>query len=197
MKELDRRVRRTRNALSQSLRELIVEKGYEATTIEHITDRADLNRATFYLHYTNKEELLMAMLESQFDELVQHMEATLQGQPIWENLPGAQIIFDHVAENVSLYKVLLGENGFGYVINRVMAYMAAYDEKELRRYFKDEDLPLPIPLVARHISGSLFALLTWWLENDMPYSPQFMAMAVQKLCIGAWWMPQPGKAISD
>lgn len=195
MKELDRRVRRTRHALSQSLRELIVEKGYEATTIEHITDRADLNRATFYLHYTSKEELLMAMLENQFDELVQHMETTLQGQPIWENLPGAQIIFDHVAENASLYKVLLGENGFGYVINRVLAYMAAYDEKELRRHFKDEDFPLPIPLVARHISGSLFALLTWWLENDMPYSPQFMAQAVQKLCVGAWWMPQPGKDV--
>lgn len=50
-KQLDRRVRRTRRALQDSLTSLILEKGYDAVTVEDITDRADLGRTTFYLHY--------------------------------------------------------------------------------------------------------------------------------------------------
>lgn len=58
-KQLDRRVRRTRRALQDSLTSLILEKGYDAVTVEDITDRADLGRTTFYLHYKDKEELLI------------------------------------------------------------------------------------------------------------------------------------------
>ena len=70
MEKVDRRIRRTRNQLGQALRELIIEKSYEAITIQDIADRADVNRATFYLHYGTKEELLVTSLTEIFDELV-------------------------------------------------------------------------------------------------------------------------------
>jgi hypothetical protein len=55
----DRRVLRTRAALRQALMELIREKGYEALTVEEITQHANLGRATFYLHYRDKDDLLL------------------------------------------------------------------------------------------------------------------------------------------
>ena len=52
--KLDRRVRRTRRLLAEALVALIIEKEYETISITDITERADLNRATFYLHYGSK-----------------------------------------------------------------------------------------------------------------------------------------------
>ncbi len=54
----DRRVQRTRQLLEQALLALLEEQDYESITVQQITDRANLGRATFYLHYRDKEQLL-------------------------------------------------------------------------------------------------------------------------------------------
>src|SRR6186713_2598586 len=58
----DRRVSRTRRALKEALTDLILEKGYEAVTVQHVIDRADVGRSTFYAHFLDKDDLLMAIL---------------------------------------------------------------------------------------------------------------------------------------
>ena len=52
---MDRRVRRTRRQMRDALLALVMENGYESVTIQQITDKADLSRATFYLHYKEKD----------------------------------------------------------------------------------------------------------------------------------------------
>ena len=59
----DRRVARTKRLLDNALLSLIEERGYAATTVADIAERADVGRATFYLHYHDKEELLAESLE--------------------------------------------------------------------------------------------------------------------------------------
>ena len=58
----DRRVQRTRKILRESLLELILDQGYDDVSIQDITQRANLGRATFYLHYKEKDELLQDLL---------------------------------------------------------------------------------------------------------------------------------------
>ena len=53
----DRRIRRTKRLLRQSLAELMNEKEFKDITVKEITDRADLNRGTFYFHYTDTYDL--------------------------------------------------------------------------------------------------------------------------------------------
>jgi len=50
-KKSDRRIGRTRRLMHEALMALIVEKGYEAVTVQDILDRADVGRSTFYAHY--------------------------------------------------------------------------------------------------------------------------------------------------
>lgn len=183
MEKVDRRVRRTRALLGQALRDLILTKPYETITIQDITNQADLNRATFYLHYASKEELLMDSLEQQFDALVERLEVEKNGRPMWENSVTMRLIFEYVAENARLYKVLLGPQGQGYVMYRVLNYIAQVDEGELQAAFGDDALPVPNVILARHFAGALFALIGWWLEEDMPYSPTYMAETIQQLCL--------------
>lgn len=188
---MDRRKKRSRNLLGQALLELVREKKFEQITIQDITDRADLNRATFYLHYGSKEELLADSLEAYFDELVQQISTKTMNKPIWENPEADEMVFSHVAEHADLYRVLLGENGLGYVINRVIDYIAQYSELQLRMGLGTAVTQAPIEIMARHVAGSLYAIITWWLMNDMPYTPQQMAEMTTRLCVtGTVPMPQ-------
>lgn len=59
----DRRRARTRKMLSDALMGLILERGYDAITIQDITDKANLSRATFYLHFGDKQDLYLCSLE--------------------------------------------------------------------------------------------------------------------------------------
>ena len=58
----DRRVSKTRKALKEALTDLILEKGYEGVTVQDVIDRADVGRSTFYAHFVDKDDLLMAIL---------------------------------------------------------------------------------------------------------------------------------------
>ena len=55
-------VGRTRKALKEALTDLILEKGYEGVTVQDVIDRADVGRSTFYAHFVDKDDLLMAIL---------------------------------------------------------------------------------------------------------------------------------------
>ncbi len=181
----DRRVRRTRAALSEAILSLLLEQAYETITIQEIAERADLNRATFYLHYGSKEELLVAALEEQFDALVAEGPSASPEQPIWSIEEDIQQTLDYVAEHAALYKVLLSERGTAYLMNRIVDYIAAYSERELRASLPPGATTVaPLPIIARHFAGSFFALLVWWLQNDRPRPAAEMAEMIKNLCVG-------------
>ena len=82
----DRRIVRTRKLLHESLLALMIEKGYEAVTIQHIIDRANVGRSTFYSHFLDKQDLL----QSGFDQLKQQ----LTHQKMIKNLQIKNLVFD-------------------------------------------------------------------------------------------------------
>ena len=57
----DRRIRRTQKMLKDSLIELMTERDFKNISVKDITERADLNRGTFYNHYTDTYDLLQKM----------------------------------------------------------------------------------------------------------------------------------------
>jgi AcrR family transcriptional regulator len=69
-RRVDRRVQRTRQVLRQAFTEVIQEKGFAATSIQDITERANVNRGTFYLHFTDKYMLLDTFVREDFQHLL-------------------------------------------------------------------------------------------------------------------------------
>jgi AcrR family transcriptional regulator len=75
----DPRIRRTRQALQAALRSLMEQKSLEEISVQDITDLADVNRATFYDHYTDKFALLDAMVAGGFHKLLAERNVVFEG----------------------------------------------------------------------------------------------------------------------
>ena len=71
----ERRALRTRNRLLSAALSLFSKNGLDATTIEEITERADLGKGTFYRYFQNKEEVVLALVEESIDRLIKQMHS--------------------------------------------------------------------------------------------------------------------------
>jgi AcrR family transcriptional regulator len=67
-KGIDKRIVRTRKWLSQAFLELLKERGFQAITVQDITERAAVNRATFYAHYEDKYHLFNSIIDETFQQ---------------------------------------------------------------------------------------------------------------------------------
>jgi AcrR family transcriptional regulator len=73
----DRRAQRTRQQIQQAFREVVQEKGFTATSVREVAERADVNRGTFYLHFADKYSLTAAVVRDAFhQELMRGAPAT-------------------------------------------------------------------------------------------------------------------------
>jgi AcrR family transcriptional regulator len=178
-KKVDPRVVRTRQMLRDALVSLIEEKGFDAITVQDIADRAGLNRATFYLHYRDKQELLVKSLRDAIDELVADIGASTdeQGQLVFdESQRTIKAAFEHVAQHARFYRVMMSAEGVPSFIAGVRDYMAEITLRWLTALQPDPHQGLvPLEIVANSLSWSLLGVLIWWLEHDMPYAPEYMA----------------------
>jgi AcrR family transcriptional regulator len=171
---LDRRVRRTRTLLRDALFALIEEKGYSAITIQDITDRADLNRVTFYFHYKDKDDLLIQVIQEMYDDLAK-TQITAQSLVEWTH-QDALLSFRHIQQHHRLYKVLLSEKGALSLVGRLIDYFAQHALEHTTRYLPSHhELPISLEMVEHFYAGAFVALARWWVLNDMPYSPEKMA----------------------
>lgn len=75
----DRRARRTRRLLKESLLELMEQKHFSEISVRDVTDNADMNRTTFYLHYTDTTQLLQSMEEDLLAEAQVLVDAHIPG----------------------------------------------------------------------------------------------------------------------
>jgi AcrR family transcriptional regulator len=169
----DRRVQRTRQMLQGALIDLILEKGYEAITIKEIAERANVNHATFYLHYKNKEHILEITLRETYEALVVELEN--DKRCCIDSKQATAKIFQHVAAHAPIYRVLLSiRGGVNAAIIQTRNYIASIVQLQLLALAPHPLGGIPYHVIAQHTAGALLAVISWWLENDMPYSPTIM-----------------------
>ena len=174
----DRRVQRTRQLLHEALISLILEKGYDRISVQDIVDRANVGRSTFYDHYQDKDDLLVSDLEVFHGQL----EPGEDGQEIGDVLLSSLHVFEHAQENYRLYKALLGGDGINLILRTSQKQLNDEVLQRLNGRMNASQLEVVPPnILANHLSSSLLSLLTWWLDHDMPYSPEEMEEIYQRL----------------
>ncbi len=194
--KVDRRIQRTRLALRGALLELIKEKGFDSVSVEEITERANLGRATFYLHYKDKEDLLL----DEFRAIASNRVQILSDIPIsiWKSnedcleLANGQapvmpllLVFEHAVQNAELYRILLRGQSSQRIAGQIRAIIAESINKIIQSKIQTEPpttaMEVPVELLAAYFSGALMSSLNWWLEQGALPEPEEMARMFQHL----------------
>jgi AcrR family transcriptional regulator len=171
-----RRRLRTRQQLQAALLDLILEKGHENVSIQDITDRADLARATFYLHFKDKDELLWSVIEDVIHATEREILEEYTGElPSQAEYYGFRNIFDHVDRNRDTYLVILGSKGSAEMYHRVHQYLVEETMRDIQNFDIYAGIRQPPEITARIVVGSLLSLAIWWLETPNEYSAQEIA----------------------
>lgn len=171
----DRRVSRTRRQLRQALMELILERGYHAVTIEDITERADLGRTTFYLHFHDKEELLVESLEEIAEELKIQVEqtASFQAEEGSERINPVSAVFRQVDANRDLYRIILQGEGGTKAARRIRDIIEEAATEFFSRHmsgFTSAPPDTPKGVIAGYFAVAMMGFISLWLDKELPYT---------------------------
>ena len=182
-RKMDRRVQRTRKLLRDALMSLIMEDGYDAISIQDITEKANLGRATFYLHFKDKDELLLDVMEQFIDDFMEQVPQISEAQWRLDDTKALVRLFDFASEHYDLYRILIIGSGGITAANQLRRSVA----ENIARFIQQEIDELgakpivPTDFIANHFAGSLLATIYWWLDSDLTYTPEEMAEMFQKV----------------
>lgn len=195
--KIDRRIQRTRLALRTALLDLLKQKNYDDISLEEITERANVGRATFYLHYKDKEDLIL----EEFSEMANERAETLSEIPFSDWFPAddspenkAQkhvsprpllMVFQHIKEHSDLYYILLKSAKSSRNYERIRKVSTEAIVAFVQNKLVTDPIPIlfkvPIEFFAAYFSGALLSTVDWWLEEGMHYSPEEMTVMFRSL----------------
>lgn len=172
-KETDRRIQKTRRSLRDALISLLLERGWDALSVQDICERADIGRSTFYMHFADKEELLI----SGFDDLRKMLRESAPLGDSQGTLGFVRGMIEHAKEHERLFRALIGKRSGVVVQKRFRQVVLGLLQEDL------SGLPLlqPIDAVAHYLTGAFVELLLWWLESRSNLSASELAALFHQL----------------
>lgn len=167
----DRRIRRTRDSLRQALAQLLSQKELSHITVREVTDLADVNRSTFYLHYTDLRDLY----QKTEDEVVQEISAIIDERPRaagFSFLPVVRCVFDYVAQNERLCAALLRTNDTAFIL-RIVENNRPRNEGEWKALMGNSTLPRDY--FYAFLTSGCVGLIRAWFDGGLREPPAFIA----------------------
>jgi AcrR family transcriptional regulator len=177
----DLRVRRTRKLLQKALLEAASEKGFAQVTVRDITERAMVNRATFYRHYEDKYDLLAHYMEDLSGFIDSGQGETSSGDQSLLNVEsppsGLAKLLRHIQANADFYRVMLGKNGDPAFCGQAFRdFIETGYRRILSRHASQSDPNRPpVDLTVNYLINAGIGAIVWWLDNEQSYSPEQMA----------------------
>lgn len=179
-KKTDRRVKYTKMVVKESFVKLLKKKPISKITIKEICEEADINRATFYAHYTDQYQLL-TQLEN---ELIDEINAYLASFPYHSGDEAVSVellakIFEYIKENGELCSVLLSDSGdisFQKKVMKVVQTRCISEWTAIKSLSKDD-----AEYIYTFTAIGSVGIIQKWLNDGMKISPAYMAETVLKI----------------
>jgi AcrR family transcriptional regulator len=174
-RRVDRRTQRTRQVLQQAFRDLVQDKGFAATSIREITQRANVNRGTFYLHFTDKYALTETVVREVFH---QKLVCTLPDAPGWDR-QSLQVLIQAVLECLEAKYRHQPRPLFALAEVAPLVERAMHEEltellltwlTQIRR--TETQGLIPLDRIARVVSWAIFGTAMQWSQEKMTVSSE-------------------------
>jgi AcrR family transcriptional regulator len=168
----DRRIRRTRERLGDALIALIQEKPLDAITVQEVLDRADVGRSTFYVHYRDKDDLLL----SDFDEFLEAMSTLLiRSGDRSDRVAPVRELFAHVADARRLYTALVASDRMHDFLDLGREHFARAIDRRLAELPRSRNMPGETRAATAYaLAGALVSLMVWWMDHGSVASAEQM-----------------------
>ncbi len=162
MAGIDRRSARTREALHRAMTRLILRDGYEAVSVRDICREAGVGRSTFYTHYTGKDDLKRAGIETIRAELgARERPAPSVGV---SRLAFSLPMFEHARDHVDHYRAIASGRSSAMALDSIRKLLSDQVKAELRAD-RDFGSAMPRDFMSQYLVGAFMSVLTWWLDR--------------------------------
>lgn len=185
-KKTDLRTMRTQKMIVEAFVKLVEEKGYEAVTIQDIANRAMINRATFYAHFTDKQELyekILSLAVEVFTSVISD-DQLIKGKTIRLKHVEQLLtkIYVNVRENSKFFLTITEGNANEFLRKKLAEtlydkYHEIFDSLRIT----ENKLEVPIDFIIEYMTSIFMGTLHWWLTAESSMSPEHLAQLVIKL----------------
>jgi AcrR family transcriptional regulator len=158
----DRRVRKTKRALREGLAELMVDNELRNITVRELTDKVDIHRATFYVHYKDIYDLYNQMedaLVNELDEII-FSNYTPQAREMFSK------VLDYILENKNICRMIFSNNAKNAFLDRLNATLKKMNLEDM---LKRNGLPKAdekIEFYVQYNHMGCLSIISRWVETD-------------------------------
>ncbi|GIO23582.1 TetR/AcrR family transcriptional regulator [Oceanobacillus sp. J11TS1] len=163
-KKIDRRIAKSQKAIRKAFLEMLLEEGFESITIKDITERADLSRKTFYLHYIDKYDLLDKIVDEHLEELGEICDqkrdkGLIEGTIIW---------FDYFEKHKAFFASLFQGTSRISFHNKLLTFIMREVDKKLEKSTLNQNIDRQIVLkfLGTAVMGVLESYVLEEVEGD-------------------------------
>jgi AcrR family transcriptional regulator len=185
-RSIDRRVARTQATLHHALISLILQKEYDAITIEEICETANVGRSTFYAHYTGKDDLHRRGIENLRKVLAdgRKNDPAHSSAAQAHGLSFSRTFFEHAQERKQLFQALAGSRGGALALSTIRQIISDAVREELAAIAGTGSADvIPRELTVQYVVGAFMAVLTWWLDKGAKLPAQRIDTMFQQLAL--------------
>lgn len=172
---MDRRQRKTRDAIFKAFTELLSQKEFNAITVGEIIERADVGRATFYAHFETKDFLLKELCEELFCHLFDSMNGEHEHRHIFEcDAPDSVFLhlFLHLQKNDNNILDLLYSENNEIFLRYFKIGLKSLVESQIDSLEKPNHQGLPKDFLINHICTAFVETVKWWVGGKCKVPPE-------------------------
>ena len=167
---MDRRQRKTREAIFSAFSELIRKRRYESITVQDIIDRADIGRSTFYSHFETKDSLLKAICYDIFEHIIEGEKCDYPDETLTLLSRLTHILWHFEGKKNDIRGILASQS-----CETFMKYLRDYLNEIFTMHAEDFHADVPTEYLKNHLTGSFCETVRWWIQEAPDTAPDKIA----------------------
>jgi len=182
-KDEDLRVIRTRKMIRAAFLELMQTIGFDRITVNSLSKKAMINRSTFYLHYSDKYDLLDCLendILHDIRDIIMDLPADIvatKGLDAKQPMAVFLKILEYIQQERDFFLLITSDNGSPAFMQK----MSETIKSVMREKRMTEKLTVPERYMTALITGVQTSIISEWLRTGMEESPQQIAHIITRL----------------
>lgn len=177
----DRRIKKTKSLLRMGLIDLMEEKDIKNITIKELVEKVDINRSTFYLHYSDIYELLAEIEQKLLDEIMEVFDSYKTIEHLEESYAFLLTLYETFSKNKKICKVLINSQSNNSFISNMEETMELEIRNKLTQIMGRSDYISKNKYIFQRCG--CIGLLKYWITMDSPETPEEMAKETYDIVI--------------